>query len=343
MRTTKKLLLTASSLLLLSWQAEAASINAILSWEDVRYNDDYNSDGYNTGVARNYHGYRLDTTISPDNSNWSFTFGIRQNRSKGYNKIVDDTNPLYKNDNPKPQISQLIGQRDYQRLDFGVGYCYRFNKGWVQPSFNVRQDKTININGNNDTADFYNMDLTYNYNIADRWVLNGRFKPEVIKYEYKRNKLSSNNSKDQQIHQRATRFGYEIEQGLRYLVTPNLNFEIAYNDIRNRRDDNAQWENSSLTESNPQLRLYMTYKTNFGLTISPYFRKSIFGKIKVKSEFADTVEKRDQTRYAFRMNYQINNNFMILSEFYRENTKFLNTDKQTSKQNYLRLGMRVTF
>ncbi|TID21128.1 hypothetical protein JO83_07750 [Avibacterium paragallinarum] len=120
--------------------------------------------------------------------------------------------------------------------------------------------------------------------------------------------------------------------------------EIAYNDIRNRRDDNAQWENSTLTESNPQLRLYMTYKTNFGLTLSPYVRKSLLGKIKVKNESSGSVEKRALTRYAMRVQYQVNNNFTLLGEFYRENVKFTNNpDKATSKQNYLRLGMRVTF
>lgn len=339
-----KPLLFASTVSAFALQVQAANVNAILSWEDVRYNDEYNKTGDNTGQARNYHGYRLDTTISPDNSNWTFSFGIRQNRSKGYTRTVNDTNPAYSSASSKPQIEQLIGQRDYQRMDFGVGYRYRFSNGWVQPSINIRQDKTININGNNDTFDFYNMDITYNYNITEQLVWNGRFKPELIKYEYKRNKASSNNSKEQQLHQRATRLGYELEQGLRYLITPNWNMEIAYNDIRNRRDDNAQWENSTLTESNPQLRLYMTYKTNFGLTLSPYVRKSILGKIKVKNESSGSVEKRDLTRYAMRVQYQVNNNFTLLGEFYRENVKFTNNpDKATSKQNYLRLGMRVTF
>lgn len=79
-----KPLLFASTVSAFALQVQAANVNAILSWEDVRYNDEYNKTGDNTGQARNYHGYRLDTTISPDNSNWTFSFGIRQNRSKGY-------------------------------------------------------------------------------------------------------------------------------------------------------------------------------------------------------------------------------------------------------------------
>lgn len=333
MKMIKPILLT-STISLLALQVHAASVNAILTWEDVRYNDRYEN-GVNIGKSDAYRGYRVDTIISPDNSNWTFTFGIRQNRSNGYHKTASNS-----------QVVQLTRQRDYQRLDFGVGYRYRFAKGWVQPSINIRQDKTININGNNDTSDFYTMDLTYNYNITDQLVWNGRFKPELVKYEYKRNLLSSASASEQAKHQRKTRFGYELEQGLRYLITPNWNVEIAYNDLRNRRDDNSQWENGTYTESNPQLRLYTTYKTSFGLTLSPYVRKSILGKIKVRDESSSTltVEKRDLSRYAFRAQYQINNNFALLGEFYRENIKFLNNPaKQTSKQNYVRLGMRVTF
>ncbi|TID21130.1 hypothetical protein JO83_07760 [Avibacterium paragallinarum] len=62
-----KPLLFASTVSAFALQVQAANVNAILSWEDVRYNDEYNKTGDNTGQARNYHGYRLDTTISPDN------------------------------------------------------------------------------------------------------------------------------------------------------------------------------------------------------------------------------------------------------------------------------------
>lgn len=342
MKMVKPVLLVASLSFITCQQAHAANVNAILSWENVRYNDVY-SDGVNVGHGRNYQGYRLDMSVSPDNSNWMFNLGFRQNRSKGYTKIVDDTNPAYRNQLPKRQIAQVLGKRDYQRFDFGVSYRYRFTNGWVEPSFNIRQDKTLNVNGANNTTDFYNMDLYYNYNITDRLVWNGRFKPEVVKYELNRHLIGSNNSAQVAKHQRKTQFGWEIEQGLRYLFSPNFNVEVAYNDVRKRLEDNAQWEGSTSTESNPQLRLYLTYKTSFGLTVSPYIRKSIFGKVKIKSESDNSLEKRDLVRYALRTQYKINNNFMLLGEFYRENVKFLDSDKPTSKQNYLRLGVKITF
>lgn len=343
-----KPLLFASTVSAFALQVQAANVNAILSWEDVRYNDVYDDNGINTGKGRNYHGYRLGMSVSPDNSNWTFNLGFRQNRSKGYTQSVKDKNPAANG----AQMQQIAGKRDYQRLDFGVSYRYRFNNGWVQPSFNIRQDKTLSAAGANHTTDYYNMDLYYNYNITDRLVWNGRFKPEVVKYENNRQYIGSNNSADVAKHTRKTQFGWEIEQGLRYLVSPNFNFEIAYNDVRKRQDDDKPvWDNTTNTESNPQLRIYMTYKTSFGLTLSPYIRKSIFGKIKVKDECnlskgkctGAFTEKRDLTRYALRAQYQLSNNVTLMADYYRENVKFLNIDKETSKQNYLRLGMRFTF
>lgn len=315
--------------------AQAATIDATVSWENVSYNDNIitNSNGTQTnyGQDRNYKGPRVDAIINPNNSQWRIYFRWNQNRTKGH--INENTGALSR-------------QRDYQRINLGIGYRYRFNDGWFEPRLTIRQDKSININGNNTTYDYYGMDLYYNYNINDRLVLNGRINPDILKTENNRNALSESDETKRQRHTRTTRFGWEIEQGLRYLITPNWNVELTYNEIRNRRDDDTStnlWGDYSYTESNPQLRLYTTYRTSFGLTISPYIRKSVFGKMKVKTESTNTVEVRDITRYALRMQYQINNNFALVGEYYRENIDFSLENKSKVKQDYLRLGMRFTF
>lgn len=318
----KLTLLSVSFAFVVGGVAEAARVDATLSWEDVKYDkhEDY-------GKYRDYRGPRVEAIINPDNTNWRIYFRWNQNRSNGY---INNS-------------GALVSQRDYQRLDIGLGYRYRFQDSWFEPRFYTRQYKTININGTNTTNDSYAFELYYNYNLSPRWVLNGQIKPAITKSEGSRTYLSNANATTRANHMRKTVFGWEIEQGLRYIINPDWNVEVAYNDTRSRQDDDASsfnWEDATLTRSNPQLRIYTNYKTSFGLTFSPYIRKSIFGKVKYKRESTGEYAVGDFTRYALRVQYQINNHFALTGEYYKDKTK---SDAGTSRNDYLRLGVRVIF
>ncbi|TCJ95856.1 outer membrane protein with beta-barrel domain [Volucribacter psittacicida] len=294
---------------------QAATVDATVSWEDYQYND---------LKYRNYKGPRVDATINLDNSQWRIYFRWNQNRSQGY----------LNND------GALTAQRDYQRINLGVGYRYLFNDGWFEPRFYIRQDKTININGHNTTQDYYYLDFYYQYNLTDQLFYKGKINPEVAKFEGSRAYLSNSNATQRERHQRNTRVGWEIEQGLRYALRSDFSVEVAYNDNRNRREDYGIWDNTSYTVSHPQLRLYTTYRAPFGITLSTQFRKSIFGKQKIKNELSNTRETRDFTRYQLNASYQVTNNVYITSEFYRE---IIKTPETKQKQDYVRLGMRFVF
>ncbi|PVX40594.1 hypothetical protein C8D76_103169 [Pasteurella langaaensis DSM 22999] len=343
MNKTVKYQLTAIGLLMSCiFSAQAAKVDSNISWENVHY-----------GTAGDYAGPRIDTTISPDNSNWYFSLGWRQNRTKGQETEV------YQSGTSGATETVTANVKDYQRLDFKIAYRYRLDKGWVQPAIGYRQDLSLFPNGKTGRSEYYLFEIMHNYPITERLSSTGwiklQFNPnESITYTSKRSTsdfypgTTNPRPANYRIVDRDESVTWEVEQGFRYAFSPKFNVTAALNDTGNRQEQD-DLINSSVTKRDLQFRLYLTYNTDFGLQFSPYLRKTIFGDAKEwKLSNNDTATPvyldKDTTRYAMRMSYPLNKNVSLTGEYYIERVKktsHLSSDE--TKQKYLKLGLRVTF
>ncbi|KHT63392.1 hypothetical protein RJ45_12340 [Photobacterium gaetbulicola] len=116
--------------------AQAAKVNATLSYESGDYGSDYD-----------YAGPRLDMNINPDGSNWYFDLGYR-NRTHDSKQV-------------------------YTRAEIQAAYRFRFDGGWIQPSAKVRQDVTSYDSGSRLTNDIYSSETKYIFDLSDKWTLWG--------------------------------------------------------------------------------------------------------------------------------------------------------------------------
>ncbi len=193
-------------------------------------------------TPNNYAGYRVDFNINPDKSNWYFDVGFRQREHDNKNR--------------------------YQRYDLQGSYRFKLNNGWIQPGLKVRQDLTNYDNGSRLTIDFYESKTNYQFPINKNWVLTGSVLFGLQKKEDKRSNGVTNTDY----------LGWEIEPGLRYFVTPNINTTVAYFDGGKQAIRHEEYDTKE-TNHNQQLRMYVNWTTPIGLIVSPSMRKSIFGKI----------------------------------------------------------------
>ena len=127
------------ALCMIPLSAQAARVNATLSWESGDY-----------GTTYNYAGPRLDMSINPDGSNWYYTLGYR-NRTHETNQ-------------------------NYTRTEGQAAYRFRYAEGWIQPHLNIRQDVTSFESNSRTKVDHYKAGVTYIHDIADSWSLWGVLK-----------------------------------------------------------------------------------------------------------------------------------------------------------------------
>lgn len=132
----------------LPWHAQAAKVNATLSWESGDYNSNYD-----------YAGPRLDMNINPGGSNWYFDLGYR-NRTHDTKQI-------------------------YSRAELQTAYRFRFDGGWIQPSVKVRKDTTNYDSGSRMITDIYSTETKYQYDFSDRWGLWGELQFSLERKEDK--------------------------------------------------------------------------------------------------------------------------------------------------------------
>ncbi|KLN96985.1 OmpG porin family protein [Moellerella wisconsensis] len=286
-------LLPLFSLGLSSFNANAANVNAMLSWESADYE-----------TSNNYSGYRVDVNINPDKSNWYFDAGFRQRK--------------HDNDNR------------FQRYDLQGSYRFKLNNGWIQPGLKVRQDLTNFQNGNRTTVDFYESKTNYQFPINEKWVLSGSVLFGLQKKEDKRGTNINNTDY----------LSWEIEPGLRYFITPNINTTVAYFDGGKQATRHDEYDTKE-TNHNQQIRIYANWNTPIGLVISPSMRRSILGKIDDRTNKGERIEK-DMTRYTLQLGYQINNQWRVMTEYYNEKVDNKNNGT-SSTQDYFKVAIRTTF
>lgn len=148
-------------------------------------------------TSNNYSGYRVDFNINPDKSNWYFDVGFRQREHDNKNR--------------------------YQRYDLQGSYRFKLNNGWIQPGLKIRQDLTNYDNGSRLTIDFYESKTNYQFPINKDWVLTGSVLFGLQKKEDKRSNGVTNTDY----------LGWEIEPGIRYFITPNINMTLSEKRAKN--------------------------------------------------------------------------------------------------------------
>ncbi|MBI6482402.1 hypothetical protein JEP12_04435 [Proteus mirabilis] len=255
-------------------------------------------------TSNNYSGYRVDFNINPDKSNWYFDVGFRQSEHDNKNR--------------------------YQRYDLQGSYRFKLNNGWIQPGLKIRQDLTNYDNGSRLTIDFYESKTNYQFPINKDWVLTGSVLFGLQKKEDKRSNGVTNTDY----------LGWEIEPGIRYFITPNLNTTVAYFDGGKQAIRHEEYDTKE-TNHNQQLRMYVNWTTPIGVIISPSMRKSIFGKIEDRTNKGEYIDK-DMTRYTLQMAYQISPQWRVMTEYYNERVENKNNGSK-STQDYFKVSVRATF
>lgn len=291
-------------LALLPAAGQAAKVNLTTSWVTGDYGTDYD-----------YSGPRLDLNLNPDGSNWYYDLG--------YRKQMHDS------------------EQRYQRLEVMAGYRFRFNEGWVQPSFRIREDTSTYISGNRTTVDFYTAHLAAQYLLSERFILTGN---TILGIEREEVNTASNQSLRQ-----ADRLTWEIEPGIRFKSSVNTMVTLNYFNAGKRSDKGDTW---GLTDDsrNQQMRLYFNWNTPFGLVLTPYVRYSLnYGETSgwyESAAFRETKTKSKVNRLALQLAYPLTDTFRILAEYYHEDVKYkegYTMGKDDSKSKYMKIGIRATF
>ncbi len=255
-------------------------------------------------TPNNYDGYRLDFNINPEKSNWYYDIGFRQRKMDNNNR--------------------------YQRYDLQASYRFKLNNGWIQPGLKYRQDMTNYDNGNRLIIDYYESKTNYQFPMTDKWQLSGSVLFGVQKKADKRGMITTNTD----------HLGWEIEPGVRFLATPNINATLAYFDGGRQANHPDEYDTKE-TNHNQQVRVYANWNTPIGLVISPSLRKSVLGKMEDRTNKGVRLDK-DLTRYTLQLGYQINNDWRVMTEYYNEKVKNKN-DNTTSTQDYFKVSVRTTF
>ena len=283
--------------------AHAAKVNATISQESADYGSDYN-----------YSGPRLDVNLNPDGSNWYFDLGYR-NRTHDSKQV-------------------------YTRAEAKASYRFRFDGGWIQPGFKVRQDTTSYDSGSRLTTDYYTNETKYLFSLSEKWSLVGKVQFGLERQE---DKNVSGIVRDSDY------LAWEIEPGISYHFTPNSRVALAYYNTGKRSDKGETW---GLTDNtfNQQARMYLSWRTPIGLVISPYVRYAL-GYNEASSwydsaRFDETETKSQVSRYALQLAYPISETLRLQAEYYREDVEYkdgFNMGKDDSQVDYLKLGVRVSF
>lgn len=279
----------------------------------------YENRTYASAPQSNYKGWRGEVIIQPNNSNWFFNVLLNQYRRQG----------VY---NPATHTQEK--RSDYIRMDFKTSYRFKLKNGWVKPEIGYRQD-TTSYGNNRSIYNYYSFASPYLVQLNDRW--------QYIAQYFSITFLNMEKGRTDKSGVRSSQIGYEIEQGLNYSITPRWWVRLSFNDNANQinTDDLV---NSQLIRHSQQIRFYTSYSFPFGLSISPYFRKSIFAKNKVINNDG-SITRQDYVKYAIAARQTISNNIYLSGEFSQERFKNLTGSKQgtTDKNNYLRLGLNFTF
>ncbi|EMG6371615.1 OmpG family monomeric porin [Salmonella enterica subsp. diarizonae serovar 11:k:z53] len=282
----------------------AAKVNATLSWVTGDY-----------GTPYDYSGPRLDMNLNPDGSNWYYDLGFR--------KQFHDS------------------RQRYQRAEAMVGYRFRFDEGWIQPSFRIREDLTTYDNGNRTTIDFYTAHLTGQRLLSERFT----FASSVI-LGIEREEV---NTASNQSVRRADRLTWEIEPGVRFKSSANTMITLNYFNAGKRSDKGDTW---GLTDNsrNQQMRFYFNWNTPIGLVITPYVRYALnYGETSgwyESAAYSETKTKSKVNRLALQMAYPLSDSFRLQAEYYIEDVKYkkgYTMGKEDSSSKYMKVGVRATF
>ncbi|MCD9505478.1 OmpG family monomeric porin [Photobacterium phosphoreum] len=281
----------------------AANVSANISYEAGEYPNDYS-----------YQGPRTDLTINPAGSNWYLGFAYR--------------------------TREHDSEQKYSRADMNAGYRFRYDGGWVQPTFNIRQDVTNYTNGTRIEATMYKPSIDYSYVLTDSISLWGDISMGIERIN-ERTAASAIRDSDY--------FVYEAEPGIRYTINKWSNISLSYYINGKHSDKGDVWGLTDNSQSQ-QARIYASIVTPFGLTISPYIRQSIgYGSTSAwyDSALYDELETKTKlTRYAVRAMYPLSKTFTLAAEWYTETSKFkegYTLGKEDQTMDYFRIGGVFTF
>ncbi|WP_392441097.1 OmpG porin family protein [Edwardsiella piscicida] len=133
---------------------------------------------------------------------------------------------------------------------------------------------------------------------------------------------------------------WELEPGIRYFITPNINTTVAYFQSGKHANKQNEFETREL-QRNQQVRVYLNWNTPIGLVISPSTRQSVFGEITERNAKGDFINK-DMSRYTLQLAYPINNQWRVMTEYYHEKIKTKNSDLKT-EYDYFKVAVRASF
>lgn len=278
--------------------AFAANVTINTGFEQAEYPTDYS-----------YTGARTDISINPAGSNWYIGFGHRDRTHES-------------------------GQ-GYSRTDAKLGYRFRYKGGWIQPALEVRQDKANYSDKELGTAssqlktNFYKFAVDYSHILTDNISLWGATQLGLERVEEKLGKPDSSTGD-------ATRstdyFTYEIEPGIRYTFSPDVNASVSYYLNSKYSGKGTIWGRTDNSIQNQQVRFYLSLKTPIGVTLMPYVRYSI-SDTKTYSWYNPNYDTEGTlNRMAIRAMYSINKNVSLAAEWYREDSEKNQADGQVLEQ-----------
>ncbi|ENA1774189.1 hypothetical protein NE897_08985 [Yersinia ruckeri] len=289
---------------LLPIDAEAAKINATLSWVTGDY-----------GTSYDYTGPRLDMNINPDGSNWYYDLGFR--------KQYHDSN-----------------QR-YQRAEFSAAYRFRFDGGWIQPGIRIREDLTNYENGNSNTTDFYNAKLAGQYQLSERFTFAGSMIMGIEREEVNTAANQSVRNSDRLTWEIEPGIRFKSSANTSMTVNYfNAGKRSDKGDTWGLTDDSKNQQLRFYFNWNTPIGLVLTpyarYSLNYAET-SGWFESASYSETKTMSKVNRVAL---QLAYPLSDSFRIQAEYYIDDVKYKEGYSM---GKEDSWSKYIKLGIRATF